>query len=724
MNNNPLELLMNPRSIATVGAGNNPMKMGTIQALSIVMDGYKGNFYPVHPNDDQIFGYKAYRSPLELPEAPDLVMFVLPAPLVIPILEDFGKIGTRRAIIITAGFRETGEEGKRLEEQLKETASRYGIRFLGPNCMGIINTEISLNVTVLPLEAKQGRLGMASQSGTYITQTLPYLEKRGIRFSKAASVGNEADIGLIDVMEYLGDDEQTGAIALYIEGLKDANRFLEVAGRITPRKPVVAQYVGGSDAGARAGSSHTGALAGPDYLYEGLFKQAGVIRVDTIEELYNQGWALANQPPLRGRRIAVLTNSGGPGTAISHTCSEGGLDVPRFSETLQGEIKKVIPDYGSASNPVDLTFHMDTEAIGATIPRILAESGEVDGLIVHGLMSSGFIGAIYPHVNRLLGFESKEDFLEHFSPDPTEQAAMSKGLGMPMVISSFFGREDDYTRTYQDCGIPVFDAPEKAALAMLALYRYNKIREGGYRDNPVLPLCNESAAATISNALNGGSTVLDEYQSKQILAAYGIPVVREILAESPGQAVKAAAQIGYPVVLKGCSARFAHKTGKGLIYLNLENEEAVRQSYDAIIDAAGMKIPVLVAEMVRGGREMMAGVIEHPGFGPCVMFGLGGIFAEVLKDRVFRLAPLTEADALAMLEDIRAGKMLGSFRGLPAVERPALAGILKELGNLALLHPEIAEIDLNPIIISEAKPVVVDALVVLKQQGLSGSQDK
>jgi acyl-CoA synthetase (NDP forming) len=263
---NPLHLLLNPQSIATAGASNNPMKMGTLQALSILKDGWQGTFYPLHPTEKTVLGHKAYASPHDLPAPPDLTLLVVPTAQVVPLIEAFAAIGTKRAIVISAGFKETGAEGWRLEEQLKEIVAASGIRLLGPNCMGVINTAISLNVTVAPLEKRLGRLGLASQSGTYVTQTLAYLKERGIRFSKAVSCGNEADIDIIDALEYLGEDEQTKAIILYIEGIRDGRRFVETARRITPVKPVLAQYVGGSAAGARAGLSHTGALAGPDLL--------------------------------------------------------------------------------------------------------------------------------------------------------------------------------------------------------------------------------------------------------------------------------------------------------------------------------------------------------------------------------------------------------------------------------------------------------------------------
>ncbi len=279
---------------------------------------------------------------------PDLVVFIVPNKAMTTLLADFGKIGTKRAIIVTAGFKETGAAGRNMEEQINAVAQQYGIRFVGPNCLGIINSEISLNTTVAPFTTGPGLLGFASQSGTYVTQVLPYLRKKGIRFSKAISLGNEANIDIVDALEYLGEDEQTKAIILYIEGIRDGRRFVEVARRITPHKPVVAQYVGGSASGARAGSSHTGAMAGPDFLYDGIFKQAGIIRVHSIEDLYAHGWTLATQPPLRGKRVGVVTNSGGPGTSIAYTCDQAGMEVPRFSDRLQEEIRPQIEPHASA----------------------------------------------------------------------------------------------------------------------------------------------------------------------------------------------------------------------------------------------------------------------------------------------------------------------------------------------------------------------------------------
>lgn len=714
MPENPLHLLLDPRSVATVGAGNNPLKMGTLQALSLIKDGYQGKFYPIHPTDKIVLGHKAYASPMELPETPDLVLIVVPTDQVIPVLEDFAKIGTKRAIIISAGFRETGDAGREREGRLKEIAAASGMRFLGPNCMGVMNTGNNLNMTIGELPGKPGALGFASQSGTYVAQTLLYLKERGIRFSKAVSCGNEADIDITDVLEYLGEDEQTKAIILYIEGLRDGRRFIEAARRITPHKPVLAQYVGGSAAGAQAGQSHTGALTGPDLLYDGIFRQAGIIRCHSIEDLYAHGWAHATQPPLRGNRLAVVTNSGGPGTAISHTADQGGMTVPRFSGVLQAKIRPLIPPHAACGNPVDLTFHLDTQVLALTIPEFIMESGEVDGLILHGAVNSGFMKMVYSHVSGFMADVPREVFLEMMAKEMPAAVELPRKYDLPLLISSFFGREDNFTSLYIDNDIPVFDSPEKAARGMASLLRHLEIRRRKSIGTPVLPPASPVAMEIIRMALATGQKALDEHQAKQILAAYGVPVTREEIARSEDEAVKIANDIGFPLAVKACAWEIMHKSGLGLIALNVRTEEALREAFRSVRKAAGSPIPVLIQEMVTGGREFVAGMTRYPGFGPCVLFGLGGVFTEALQDTTLRSAPLSAVEAEEMLADIRAKALLGEFRGLPAVDGSALAGILQVVGVISLLHPEITEIDLNPIIIAKAMPVVADALFILQ----------
>jgi len=717
MPENPLKLLMNPKSIAVVGASNDPRKMGTIQALSIVKDGYKGEFYPIHLTEKTVLGHKAYAAAEELPHAPDLVIFIVPNKAITSLLDDFGKIGTKRAIVVTAGFKETGLTGQNMEDEINAIAQKYGMRFVGPNCLGIINSEISLNTTVAPFTTGPGLLGFASQSGTYVTQVLPYLRKRGIRFSKAISLGNEANINIVDALEYLGEDKQTKAIILYIEGIRDGQRFVDVARRVTCHKPVVAQYVGGSASGARAGASHTGAMAGPDFLYNGILKQAGIIRVGSIEDLYTHGWTLATQPPLRGRRVGVLTNSGGPATSISYTCDLVGLDVPRFSDHLQQKIKPQIEPHASASNPVDLTFDLSMEKLAVTLPEMMMKSGEVDAIIMHGIMHSGFMKEVYDHTRDLLGGLGLEDFLKIARPIAEETFELPHKYNMPVLVSTFFDHEDNYTKGYQDTNTPVFYSPENAARALGSLYHYKQIRERKPLDKIDLPAVSKRALRLIGQAKTNGQKALDEHAAKKLLAAYGVPVTKEVLASTKAEALEAARKIGYPVALKACSWEIMHKSGKGLIALNIENATQLKDNFSSIRKAAGKPVPVLVQEMLRGDREFLAGMTRFAGFGPCVVFGLGGVFTEIYRDTTIRLAPLADVDVEEMFADIRAKKLLQEFRGMPKVKIDKLRKIIRAVGDISILHPDIAEIDLNPIIISGANPVVADALIVLKAEG-------
>jgi len=710
-----LHSLMTPQSIAIVGASNNPMKMGTMHALSILNEGFNGNFYPVHPSETSVLGYKAYASPHDLPQTPDLAVFVLPSKHLLPLFEAFGEIGTKYAIIITAGFKETGEDGIRQEEELLALARKYGIRFIGPNCMGVINQKASLNTTVVPINAKPGKLGLISQSGTYVAQTIPYLQKRGIHYSKAFSVGNEADVNLIDGLEYLGEDEETAAISMYIETIRDVPRFLDVAGKITPHKPVIAQYVGGSEAGGRAGLSHTGALAGKDYLYDGLFEQAGVIRVESVEQLYGIGVALAEQPRIRGNRIAILTNSGGPGSAIADTCERFGCQVPPFSQGLQDQIRPLIPAHAPCGNPVDLTFSMDPNLMTDILPELIMKSGEVDGLVIHGAMSTGFMKAVYPNVSQLMPDVPLSDMLEQMRKDLSETVRRPFDNGIPLVVSSFFDREDQFTRDFEDAGIPVFDAPEKAARAIAEMVHYHEIQKWPRPQPPELPEAKPEAKKIIDEAVGSGQKALDEFAAKRLLAAYGIPVPREWVVNSLEELNAMVDSVSFPIVLKANHPEIMHKTEKGLVCLNIESAEGARRAYTALQDRAGNQVPVIIGEMIDGERELLAGIAEDEQFGYCIAFGIGGILTEALKDIVYRVAPVSEVEAGRMAEALRTRKLLESYRSMPPVKKEAIAGLISQVSRIPFIHPEIREIDINPIIISGDSPLAADALVLIKQ---------
>jgi len=599
MSDSFMHALMHPEKIAIVGASNNPMKMGTMHALSIIKD----------------------------------------------------------------GFKETGSEGGTLEQQLKDIARAHGIRFIGPNCMGFMNREISLNTTVTSLFGKPGKLGIISQSGTYVAQTVYYLSQRGIHFSKAVSVGNEADINIIDVLEYLGEDDQTAAISIYIETIRDVKRFLEVARKITPHKPIIVQYVGGSEAGGRAGLSHTGAMAGKDYLHTGLFRQAGVIRADTIEDIYGWGFTLACQPRIKGNRIGIITNSGGPGSAIADTCEKNGCRVPVFSQRLQEKLKPLLEPHAPCSNPVDLTFTIDMGVMTDAIVDIVMGSGEVDGVVMHGAMSTGFLKVVYPHFADLMPDVSLSDLVKDAEKDLNKTVQYPFNHEMPMTISSFFDRNDQYTKEYEDNGIPVFDSPEKAAAAMSAMVKYNEIVSRKPYKRPVVGGAVNEAKQIIAEAVSENRYVLDEYTGKRFLSHYGLTMPKEILAHSEDEAVVAAEKLGFPVVVKGCDPEIMHKTEQGLVFLTILDTDAVLSAYHAIQNSAGRKIPVIISEMIEGKREFLAGITWDERFGHCVAFGIGGIFTEAVNDIVYRVAPVNHYEALDMINDICNSSLLKNFRG-------------------------------------------------------------
>ena len=448
-------------------------------------------------------------------------------------------------------------------------------------------------------------------------------------------------------------------------------------------------------------------MAGPDFVYDGLFAQAGIIRVDSIEEVYKTGWVLASQPPLDGPRIAVLTNSGGPGTGIATTCEKYGLRIPEFSAVVQEEIGQLMAGHASARNPVDLTFNLDMSILADKIPRIVFNTDEIDGVVIHGIIDTGFLNNIYPLISKVLNI-SEDEIVKTPLTELEQLIEMPVTYHKPLIISSFFDDEDNCVNVFRKRGVPVFDAPEKAAHAMAAMFEHYNIRNRCYSE-PLISTGVPAEAAQLVGQINGNA--IDEYHAKRILSAYGIPTTKEVLAITCEEALTGAHAIGYPVVLKVCSPDILHKTEAGMVFLNIEDDDAFHTAFSSIREKDGQS-PVLVSEMIKGEREFMAGMSYFPGFPPCVMFGLGGVYTEVLKDTTIRLAPITHDDAVSMLESLSASALLGPYRGLKTVDRGMLVPLLIALGQLALDFPVIREIDLNPIIIRDGKPVVVDALFI------------
>jgi acyl-CoA synthetase (NDP forming) len=471
----PLYAILNPRQVAIFGASNRFTSMGTNLLSSLKALGFEGKVYPVHPTESEVLGYRSYPDVAELPEVPDLALIVLPTHLVPDVLADCGRKGIRHAIIVSGGFKEVGADGRALEQRLIDVARQFRIRFLGPNCIGVANAHHRLNVTFLPHDAQPGFIGMASQSGSFITQMFDYLAGFHLGFSAGISVGNEADIDIVDCLEYFADCPNTRVIGLYIESIRRGRTFVETARKITPFKPVVAYYVGGSEAGRKAGLSHTGALAGPDSLYNGAFRQSGVIRATSMTELFDYCWALGSCPPIKGRKIAVQTHSGGPGAAAADALSRCGLALSVFSQVTLDRLRKFVPPTGSVDNPVDLTFTKNPLDYMNAVPDVLLEDEGVDGLLAYFLMPIQGISRALEHMGA-----SKEEMDAQIEKMLAEMVGAVAGQAgkyrKPLIGFSYRDRGEPFLQALFRRSVPVLPNPERAARAMAALVRYREYR--------------------------------------------------------------------------------------------------------------------------------------------------------------------------------------------------------------------------------------------------------
>ncbi len=472
----PLYLIANPGSIAFLGASNNVSAMGTNLLMSVRSMGYKGAIYPVHPKEDRVLELRAYRSVLDLPEIPDLAVVVLPTRIVNQTLEQCGQKGIKQVIIVSGGFKEVGGEGVNLEKELKKIAAKHGIRILGPNGIGVANTHLNLNTTFAPHEGPAGYIGLASQSGSFITQMFNYLSRLGLGFSTAFSVGNEANTDIVDCLEYLGACPNTKVIALYIEGIRRGKAFLETAKSIVPHKPIVALYVGGSEAGKRAGFSHTGAMAGPDRLYDGMFRQSGVVRARSITELFDFCWVLGSLPRPEGPKVVIQSHSGGPGAAAADSCGRAGLQLPALSKDTLSKLAPLVPHTGSLNNPVDLTFSRNPEDFFSEIPKILLEEDNTQMLLIYFFTPP----AVMRRALAQMGL-SEEQIVETSKKLIARNCDLIAGLleahKKPVVAYTFHSMNDDVIQGLMERRVPVFQGPERAARALRAMVRYAEMRE-------------------------------------------------------------------------------------------------------------------------------------------------------------------------------------------------------------------------------------------------------
>jgi acetyltransferase len=694
-----LDVIFKPRSIAIVGTSR---KEGTIgrQILHNLVDyGFNGPVYPVNPKAEYVNSIKCYPSVSDIPDQVDLAIIVIPKEFVLGVIDECSEKGVKGVVVISAGFKEIGKKGVKLERELVKKIKGYGMRLIGPNCMGVINTESEFQMdatfgSTLPLK---GHVGFMSQSGALGNIILEYAGELKIGFSKFVSMGNKADVSGNDLLLDFEDDENTKIILMYLESFGNPRKFTKIARRVTKKKPIIAVKAGRTLAGAKAASSHTGALAGLDVAVEALFDQCGVLRASSIEEIFDYALAFSNQPLPKSNRVAIVTNAGGPGIIATDACVSLGLEMSEFEKETFSALNSVLPEEASCQNPVDILGDGGPERYEKSLDIVLRDKN-VDSVI-----------AIFvpPLISRTLDVA-------------IAISEVSSKYNKP-VLGCFMGREEVLTsiQELEKNNIPAYLFPESAAKSIAGMYKYHKLinrKEGEIRSYDVNK---ERAKRIIEKGLLDGEGYLPPDKVGGILESYGFEFPKSKLVKNENEAVAFADSVGYPVVLKIVSPDVLHKTDAGGVVLNLNDEKAVRAGFSKMLSDVKRNIPnvnidgLLVQKMISGGRETILGVKIDQSFGPLIMFGLGGIYVEVLKDVSFRIAPISDLDAHEMIRNIKSYPLLSGFRGEEPVDIEAIEEYIQRLSRLVEDFPEIEEMDINPFMAFEkGKPCnVLDARI-------------
>ncbi len=701
-----LRFIFNPRSIAIIGASQNPAKPSGQPLIALQKNNFPGKIYPVNPRYQELRGLKCYSALTAIPEEVDMAIIAVEVPAVLKALEECGQKGVKAVVVFTSGFAEVGGKGIELQKEMTYLTKKYKFRLLGPNCMGIFSARNSLWADFPLMDAPEDILlpdyfGFITQSGGFGCILYEVVKAQRIGFSHFVSTGNEADIEFSEIIAYMAEDAHTRVIGGYLEGVKDGTLFFEAAEKaLEKEKPVILVKTGRYETAARAAASHTGAMVGSDRVYDAFFRQKGIIRVDSIDELTILLLITAAGKIPRGNRVGILSASGGTGVLLADKCAEYGLEVVSLAKETQEKIKNLLPDFASYANPVDLT--------SAIVPE--------PGL----LYQCAHVVSADPNIDALLicfyNLGVNEDILNQII-----KAAKSSEK---TVINIVWGDENvcqKQIRYLNDQFVPAAREMGVAVKALSNLIKYNSRRQLFLQEKPVspVPLKAKEDVATILAKI-APTAKLTEEEAKQILKTYDIPVTKEEIATGPEEAVAVAARIGYPVALKILSPDILHKTEAGGVKLNLDTPEKILAAYKEIITNASVYQPdakikgVLVQEMLPAGVEVIIGISQDPVFGPVVMFGLGGIFVEVLEDVALRVVPLTKSDAYEMIEEIKGRRILDGVRGQSPVNKPAIAEVILKVAQLAQDFPQIKELDINPLICSDKGVWAADALIVLE----------
>jgi acetate---CoA ligase (ADP-forming) len=692
-----LDALLRPRSVAVIGASRTRGAIGAEIFHNLLAGGFTGPVYPINPAARSVQGVRAYPSLRDVPDAIDLAVVVIPARGVLAVVDDCIAAGVKALLVITAGFAETGDAGRALQDELVAKVRAAGIRMVGPNCLGVLNADpaIGLDATFAPTWPPHGNVAFSSQSGAVGLAILDYAKELGIGVHHFVSVGNKADVSGNDLIEHWADDPAVRVILLYLESFGNPRNFLRLARRVSRHKPIVAVKSGRTAAGARAASSHTGALAGTEVAVEALIGQTGVIRTDTIEELFDAAMVLANQPVPRGNRVAILTNAGGPGIMATDACVSRGLALAELAASTVAALRELLPPEASLANPVDMIASATPAAYERALPLLLADDA-VDSVIALFVPPVGTEAAEVAAAIRRGGASAAKPVMTCFM-----------GMhGVPAALSSL--REGKF---------PSYAFPEAAAIALARATRYGEWLARGEGVTPDLADVDPArASAAIARA---GAGWLPAREVREVLAAYGIASPETVLAADADAAVAAARRAGFPVAVKLASSTITHKTDLGGVILDVADADGVRRAFAAIrgrLDHAGRAAEmagVVVQPMIPRGVEAFVGATRTPGFGPLIAFGTGGVAVELWKDVVFRLHPLTDLDARDMLDQIRGRALLDGFRGGPVADRDALVDVVLRVDRLVGDLDAIAELDLNPVVARAPGEgaIVVDARI-------------
>jgi acetyl coenzyme A synthetase (ADP forming)-like protein len=680
-----LEMFTEPQGVAVIGASANPAKLGYAVLNNIIQYGYKGHIYPINPKEPEILGLTAYPSVMDIPGPVDMAVMLVPAKVVPSVLEECGQKGLKGAVIITAGFREVGPEGRQLEGQCVEIARRHGMRLIGPNVLGIIDTVVSLNASFAAGMPRRGKIAFMSQSGALCTSILDMAMGQNIGFSRFYSIGNKADLNEVDFVRAWADDPETNVLVGYLEGITDGVQFMSVARQVTRHKPIVAIKSGTTSAGSRAASSHTGTLAGSERAYDAAFKQVGIVRAGSVQDLFDYAQAFARQPLPQTDAVAVVTNAGGPGIMASDAIERVGMRLAGLDHELQLKLQAALPAAASVVNPIDVLGDAPAERYALAVESAIQDPNVGAVIVVLTPQTATQI----PETAHVVGERAKD------CCKPVLAAFMGDVVVQPGVA---------ILNQYK---VPNYQVPERAVAALAAMWRYQSWLNTPELVVEPLDVDRQKVRDMLERVRSEGRVTLGDAEARDILEAYRIPVPKAVLAATAEQAVEAAESMGYPVVMKIASPDILHKTDIGGIKLNITSPGDVRDAFDLITYRARHHMPdatiwgCQVQQMVKGAREVIIGMNCDPQFGPLLMFGLGGIYVEALRDVTFRVAPIDRREAREMITEIRAYNLLRGVRGEKSGDLEAVADTLVRMSQLVTDFPEIVELDINPLMVFE-----------------------